>query len=77
MERCLDPISADMAKSRLLRRPLRRAFPLGPKSLELEQRVSRLEVTIKTLTKELDVYWKHLTSLQAHLDHVAARVSRN
>lgn len=47
-----------------------------PKSVELEQRVSRLELALKEIREALDVISKRLVALQAHLDHVAARVDR-
>ena len=46
-----------------------------PKSLELEQRVARVELLIKHLQIALDVQAKLAIALQAQLDHIDARLS--
>ena len=46
-----------------------------PKSWELEQRVSRLELGIKDLQTALDLQNKRSIALQAHFDHLIARWS--
>jgi hypothetical protein len=48
-----------------------------PKSIELEQRVARVELALKDMRDTLDVLTKQFIALQAQLDHVAARVDRH
>jgi hypothetical protein len=47
-----------------------------PKSLELENRVARLESMLKDVQAAVAVLTKRTTSLQAHLDHVSAQIGR-
>lgn len=44
-----------------------------PKSVELERRLSRLELTLKDLRESIDVLIKHAASMQAQLVHLDAR----
>ena len=44
-----------------------------PKSWELEQRVARLELTLRHLQASLDLQTKRTIALQAELDHLIAR----
>jgi len=46
-----------------------------PKSWELEQRVSRLELQIRDLQATLTLQAKRTISLQAQIDHLIARLS--
>jgi predicted LPLAT superfamily acyltransferase len=41
--------------------------------VELEQRISRLEMKLQRACEELDLTRQRLTALQAKLDHYAAR----
>jgi hypothetical protein len=53
-----------------------RTIAIGiPKSLELEQRVARVELLIQHLQTALDVQAKLTVALQAQLDHIDARLS--
>ena len=47
-----------------------------PKSVELETRLSRLEGVVYRIDKELELTNKRLASLQAHFDHLIARLGR-
>jgi hypothetical protein len=47
-----------------------------PKSLELEQRVARVELQQQQIRETLDVVLKRLAAIQAQLDHLGARVGR-
>jgi hypothetical protein len=51
-------------------------LPIAPKSLELEQRVSRVEVCCSDVQEQLAVTLKRLAALQAQLDHFIARMDR-
>jgi hypothetical protein len=44
------------------------------KSLELEQRLARIEVLMESLRTAMDVLMKRTTSLQAEVDHLSARI---
>jgi hypothetical protein len=46
-----------------------------PKSWELEQRVARLELRINELQSALDLQTKRTFAIQAHIDHLVARLS--
>jgi hypothetical protein len=48
-------------------------FP-QPKSLELENRVARLEILVKDIRVAQDRTDKRLSAIQAQLDHLAARI---
>jgi hypothetical protein len=48
---------------------------LQPKSLELENRVARLELVVNDLRGAYDDVKKRLIALQAQLDHIAARLT--
>ena len=45
-----------------------------PKSLELENRVARLEILMKDMRAAFDALHKRTVALQAQLDHIAARL---
>ena len=45
-----------------------------PKSVELEHRLSRLELAMKGVRDSLDLFEKRMIALQAQLDHIAARL---
>jgi uncharacterized coiled-coil protein SlyX len=47
---------------------------LPSKSLELESRISRLELLVQTLQDELAFHERRATALQAQFDHLWARV---
>jgi hypothetical protein len=56
--------------------PSIRTIAIGiPKSLELEQRVARVELLIQRLQTALDLQAKLTIALQAQLDHIDARLS--
>lgn len=57
-----------------LPRTLAHERPADSKSFELEQRLSRLEVSQRELLETLKGLTKRLIALQAQLDHVAARI---
>ena len=44
-----------------------------PKTVELEQRIARLELKLQRAFEELEQTRKRMTALQAQLDHYAAR----
>ena len=44
------------------------------KSLELEQRLARIELLMGDLRSAIDLMQKRTTSLQAQLDHLSARI---
>jgi uncharacterized protein involved in exopolysaccharide biosynthesis len=46
------------------------------KSVELEQRISRLEMRIRDLQGTLELQSKRAVALQAQLDHLTARLFR-
>jgi uncharacterized coiled-coil protein SlyX len=46
------------------------------KSIELEQRLSRLELQQREILDALDELMKKATATQAHLDHLSAKISR-
>lgn len=47
-----------------------------PKSVELETRVSRLEVLLTDLRDAMDVLTKRTIAMQAQLDHHDGRIGR-
>lgn len=47
-----------------------------PKTLELEQRLAKLELSCNDFAQALASIKKHLTALQAQLDHTRARMDR-
>jgi hypothetical protein len=47
-----------------------------PKTIELEQRLARAELTITELREIIDVLFKHVTALQAQLDHLHGKTGR-
>jgi len=47
-------------------------LPIAPKSIELEQRLSRLEQSCRALQQESEATRRHLIALQAQLDHFMA-----
>jgi hypothetical protein len=67
-----------MARRRsTVRQPRWTADDLGiaPKTVELEQRLSRLEGCCATMQDQLAVILRRLAALQAQLDHVVAKTS--
>jgi hypothetical protein len=48
----------------------------APKTLELEKRISRLEITLQRALEDLEQTRQRITALQARLDHYAARFGR-
>lgn len=44
-----------------------------PKSVELEQRIARLELKLQRAVEELEQTRQRMTALQARLDHYFAR----
>jgi len=46
------------------------------KGIELETRVGRFEVLLKDIRAAVDVLNKRTAAVQAHLDHLSARVDR-
>jgi hypothetical protein len=50
-------------------------LPIAPKTVELEQRLSRLEGCCATMQDQLAVLLRRLAALQAQLDHVVAKTS--
>ena len=49
-------------------------LPIAPKSVELEQRLSRLELCCAELQQQMKTSERHLIALQAQLDHFMARM---
>jgi hypothetical protein len=45
-----------------------------PKSIELEQRIGRIELKLKELLQQLELQTKRSAALQAQVDHLAARL---
>ena len=45
-----------------------------PKSIELEQRIARMEIAVTRLTEWMETLNTRFVALQAHLDHVSARI---
>jgi len=48
----------------------------APKTVELEQRLARLEICCRDLQSALELVMKRSTALQAELDHVSAKIGR-
>jgi hypothetical protein len=46
----------------------------APKTVELEQRLSRLEVRCRQMQEQLEISVRKAAALQAELDHLTARV---
>jgi uncharacterized coiled-coil protein SlyX len=46
-----------------------------PKTIELEQRLARAELTITELRETISVLHKRIVSLQAQLDHVVGKIT--
>jgi hypothetical protein len=46
-----------------------------PKSIELEHRIGRLETKLDRVSEELELTRQQLRALQAHLDHLLAKLS--
>ncbi len=87
VKRLTQPLLLDTIPSRLVYHlrplPTRRRSTLqrvrasaseAHKSLELEHRVSRLEVIVKELRATIDVNLKRMAAMQAELDHVDAKL---
>ena len=47
---------------------------IAPKSLELEQRIARVEAWAEELQQTVDILLKRITAMQAQIDHLSARV---
>jgi hypothetical protein len=56
------------------RRASARELSVQPKTVELEVRVARLELIAAGLKASLDLLAKRVISLQAHLDHISAKL---
>jgi len=66
-----------MSRRRYTLRPTRWTaddLPIAPKSVELEQRLSRLEVSCAELGEQLKAQQRHFVALQAQLDHFMAKM---
>jgi uncharacterized coiled-coil protein SlyX len=50
-------------------------LPIAPKTVELEQRLSRLEGVCAEMQDQLATLGRRLTALQAQLDYLIARFS--
>jgi hypothetical protein len=50
-------------------------LPIAPKTVELEQRISRLEGCCADMQEQLTIVVRRLTALQAQLDYFIARMS--
>jgi len=50
-------------------------LPIAPKTVELEQRLSRLEGCCATMQDQLAIVLRRLGALQAQLDHLTAKTS--
>jgi len=48
----------------------------GLKTVELEQRLSRLEICCRDMADTMDLLLKRTTALQAQLDHISAKLGR-
>ena len=57
--------------------PPRATAPELSKSIELEHRVSRLELKLTAARSVIDTLTKRAVALQAQLDHLAARIGRS
>jgi hypothetical protein len=53
-----------------------REMQIAPKTFELEQRISRLEVCCASIDAHLVVLKKLITGVQAQLDHLDAKTNR-
>jgi len=49
-------------------------LPSAPKSLELEQRIARLEICCQEMEARLELALKRSAALQAEVDHLRARL---
>jgi len=49
-------------------------LPIAPKTIELEQRIARVEGWCEELQQTVDVVLKRVNALQAQLDHISARL---
>jgi hypothetical protein len=56
--------------------PVRASAAEVPKSLELEVRVGRLETRMKHVADAFATIERRVTSIQAQLDHIAARLAQ-
>jgi hypothetical protein len=50
-------------------------LPAAPKSVELEQRLARLEICCRDMQRILDLLARRFTAVQAELDHLVARMT--
>jgi len=48
----------------------------APKTVELEQRLARLEICCRDLQSALELVTKRSTALQAELDYINAKIRR-
>jgi uncharacterized coiled-coil protein SlyX len=49
-------------------------LPAAPKSVELEQRLARLEICCRDMQAILDLLAKRFTAVQAELDYLVAKM---
>jgi len=59
-----------------LRAGIANELPAAPKSVELEQRLGRLEICCKEMSTLLEVVMKRTVALQAELDFLSAKMRR-
>jgi hypothetical protein len=52
-------------------------FADPPKSIELEIRLGRLEIVVREMSAANEQLKRHMTAIQAQLDHMAARMDRH
>jgi len=57
-------------------RNVRASAPEFSKSFELEQRLGRVEVQLKDVVATIDALNKRTIAMQAQLDHLTARLTR-
>jgi uncharacterized coiled-coil protein SlyX len=50
-------------------------LPIAPKTVELEQRLSRLEGSCSDMREQLTTLGRRLNALQAQLDYLIARLN--
>jgi hypothetical protein len=70
------PLSSPRRSTIRLRTSTANELPAAPKSVELEQRLGRLEICCSQMTGLLEVLMKRTTALQAELDFLNAKMRR-
>jgi hypothetical protein len=72
-----DPLALSLRSRSTLRQPRWTAddLPIAPKTVELEQRLSRLEGTCADVQEQLRTLAIRLSALQAQLDYLTARLN--